>query len=452
MRFAKAFFTVFSIISILALIGCGGGAPAEASSLLHEPTVSAEMLEIGPRPDWNSLTEPVEVQLWHAIAQSHEIALNDIIAQFEEQYPMIHINAVYQGSYADLFTALLAAMRTSSRPTMSMMYESWTSQFMELDLVVPAQAFIDADDSFGEEELSDFYPSFLANNTWGENIVTLPFNKSLYLLFANLDALEAKGLGVPQTWDELRDAAIALSDPENNISGFGVRPFIETVTPFFLMNGGQFIVDGRLNLESPESLETLQYFIDLTHGTDGEHGVVYVETAYLTAAFGTGNVPLFTGSSAGIPYCATSVGDTFRWTAAPLPSNGDHPRRVLSQGTNMGIYAGHSNEETWAAWEFLKFMTNSESSAHFAAISGFLPVRRSSLEVPEYAQFLQENAAVAVAASQLEYAAFEPRMPVWESIRATLNRVVSQMFQNPSATAEGVARNMIREAMSDLED
>jgi multiple sugar transport system substrate-binding protein len=118
----------------------------------------------------------------------------------------------------------------------------------------------------------------------------------------------------------------------------------------------------------------------------------------------------------------------------------------------VGIYAEHEPEVLWAAWEFLKFLTSAESSAHFATISGYLPVRRSSLDVAEFKAYVDENPVMAVAASQLEFAAFEPRMPVWESVRNALNRQVGQMLQTPTTDAARVASRMQRGAVESLED
>ncbi len=455
---------ILTLALTVLLIGCGqspppqpppaapdataASAPAAPLSALSLPAISAAGWEIGAKPDWSSVAGPIEVTFWHAIAQQHEIALNEIVERFEAIHPNITINAVQQGAYADLFLALVAAMSTPSRPVMSQTYESWTSQFMARDLVVPAQAFIDADADFGDAELADFFPSFLTHNTWGNVITTLPFNKSLYLLFANLDLLEAHGLGVPQTWEELRAAAITLTDAEARRSGFGVRPRVETFTPLFLMSGGEYVTDGQLNIDSPAAVETLDLLIQMVHHDE----VTLVESAYLTSAFGQQIVALFIGSSAGIPYTDTAVEDGFRWSVAPLPSHGDHPRRVLSQGTNVGIFADHPPEAQWAAWEFLKFLTDAENSAAFASATGFLPVRRSSLTVPSFQEFLVENPNIEIATSQLEFAAFEPRMPVWETIRSTLNRQVGQLVTNPTAEGTSFAQRMQREAMDDVED
>lgn len=50
----------------------------------------------------------------------------------------------------------------------------------------------------------------------------VPFYAASSLLFLRKDLFEAKGVALPTTWEELWDAAIAVSDPENGIYGLGM--------------------------------------------------------------------------------------------------------------------------------------------------------------------------------------------------------------------------------------
>lgn len=436
MRAMKLRSTLLGTALGAVLAACGGGAGDESPSAPASSEASPPAAE----------ATPIELTLWHAIAQEHEAALNDIIQAFQADHPNVRVNATYQGGYRDLRTALFAAMASTSRPVMSQLYESWTTEFMEQDLIVPVQDFIDAAGAEATADLQDFFPGFLANNTWDGRAVTLPFNKSVYMLYVNLDRLEAAGLALPETWADLREVCRALTDTAANRYGFGSRPFIEAFTPFFLMNGGEFFTGDRLNLDGQASIETLDLLLQMKWADNS----MFVEENYLTQAFASQTVAIFVGSSAGLPYTEDAVGQTFRWTVAPLPSNGDHPRQVLSQGTNVGIINGHSPEVTNAAWQFLHFLTNSENSAHFAAVSGYMPVRRSSLQVPELQEKLAADPNLGICASQLEYAAFEPRMPEWESVRGVLDAQMSQIFNNRTTDAAAVAANMQRRAAADL--
>jgi multiple sugar transport system substrate-binding protein len=412
------------ILALLGLSACGGGSGGSGG----EPSAPAGAADGGAEQE-------VTVTFWHAIAQQHEAALSQIIQAFEQENPWITIEATSKGGYVDLNTALMTAMPTRNRPVIAQVYESWTAQYLEADVIVPVQRFLDDDGDFGDEDLADFYPPFLQNNIWNGEIVTLPFNKSLYLLFVNLDLLEAEGLGVPETWQQMREASLALT--EGDRKGIGFRPLVESFTTLFFMNGGEYLgPNGEPLLDQTPSIETVEYLAALRW----EDNSMLVESNYLSSAFAGQNVGMFIGSSAGIPYVEGPVGDTFRWTTAPLPSHGDATRNVLSQGTNVAIFEGHDAATQQAAWEFLKFLTNSENTALFATISGYLPVRRSAVESPEYLAYLAENPYLRAAADELEHAAFEPRLPQWEGARDELNRSIGQLFassiDDPAAFAQ----------------
>ena len=51
----------------------------------------------------------------------------------------------------------------------------------------------------------------------------LPYGRFLRVLFYRADWLEEAGIAVPTTWDELLDASIALTDPDNNRYGYSFR-------------------------------------------------------------------------------------------------------------------------------------------------------------------------------------------------------------------------------------
>ncbi len=50
----------------------------------------------------------------------------------------------------------------------------------------------------------------------------VPFYAASSLLFLRKDLFDAKGIALPTTWEELWDAAVAVSDPENGIYGLGM--------------------------------------------------------------------------------------------------------------------------------------------------------------------------------------------------------------------------------------
>ena len=64
-------------------------------------------------------------------------------------------------------------------------------------------------------------------------------------------------------------------------------------------------------------------------------------------------------------------------------------------------------QEKWArdaAWQLMKFILNTENQTDFALTSGYLPIRKSSLEQDRVKEKMANNPLYKVATSQLSYA------------------------------------------------
>lgn len=75
--------------------------------------------------------------------------------------------------------------------------------------------------------------------------------------------------------------------------------------------------------------------------------------------------------------------------AAALP--GHKTDDQLYYGTNVAVFDSATDMQKQAAWEYIKFLTNTENTAYFAAETGYIPVRVSAQEDPVFAKVLEEN-------------------------------------------------------------
>ena len=97
----------------------------------------------------------------------------------------------------------------------------------------------------------------------------LPYHGWIQGIWYRADWFEEAGLEPPSTWESIRAAAEHFYDPDNNqygiLIGNQADTFAEQVfTQFAISNGvQQFNSDGELVFNSPETLETLEYYIDL---------------------------------------------------------------------------------------------------------------------------------------------------------------------------------------------
>lgn len=372
----------------------------------------------------------VTVTFWHSMGRGHSEILKEIIADFEKENPDVRVNAVYQGSYNSLLTNLTASCTAGTNPVMSQMYESWTTRFLNHDLLKPVEELADEYGGLDIEDRKDIPHVFIKDNSWKGKLMTLPFNKSAYILYYNRDAMKEIGLvdesgrgRAPVTWEEFRKACIDLTrEIDEGITryGFGVRPLIEGYTMFLFRAGGDYLdpAEEEVLFTGPRGRKTMEYLYQLVN----EDKCAYVEPGYLSSAFGNGRIAMYAGTTASMPYNAKAVGDQFDWGVAPIPypEEAKDDARTLFQGTNVGIFANHPPKRQEAAWRFLRFLTDTQSAAKWSVGTGYLPIRYSVMETKMMQEYLENNPRYRTPVSLLDNGKFEPRKPIWEPMRSLI--------------------------------
>ena len=364
------------------------------------------------------------VQFWHAMSGTDQSSLlNAFVKEFEAANPDIHVIPIYQGNYGQLSQKLIASIIARNPPVMAQMYEGWTSRFLKRDLMDPVQDYFTGPDGLSPAEIEDIWQPFRDNNSWDGKMVTMPFNKSCYVLYANMNMLREAGYNAPPaTWDELRAMAkkLTITKPDKSspdVYGFMMRAQIEGYT-MFLFRAGEHILspdDKKVTLNTPMALETLQLLSDMVNVDKS----AYTEGAsYPALPFGSGKVAMYVHSSAAFSFNDENTRGKFEWIAAPLPHPQGRQGGILFQGTNIGIFkSDHTPKERLAAWRFLKYITSPKNTARWSIATGYVVVRKSGADVPEMKEFLSEHPNYWVPIRCIPEATFDPRPPYWDQMR-----------------------------------
>ncbi len=401
-----------------------------------------------------SFSAPVTVTFWHAMSGGHGAALQEIIDMFNSQHPNIVVKGVYIGHYGDLNQKIMAAAAAETLPTMSQLYEDWTSKLISEGFLVPLQKFID-DPAIGltKSELNDIPEVFIKDNTWKGTIYTMPFNKSTSALFVNTDALDMAGLDIPDTMEQFVDACkdLTIDDDKDGAPeqyGFGLRPNIDTYLVFLRLNGGRVIdpVTKHIYINTRPAIEALQLMHDLVYKnyktgkdySEPNHGVAFMQGGYLSGPFGDGKVAMYIGSIAGAPYVDKACKGKHDWALAMLPKWKD--RDAAFMGTNLGVFTGATEAQQKAAWEFIKFLIRPDITAYWSMKTGYVPVRISAQKDPKYQQFVNANPDKKKAPlEQIQYGVLDPaNLLEWSEIRTIVGNAVRDAMYNKKTPTEAL--------------
>jgi len=91
------------------------------------------------------------------------------------------------------------------------------------------------------------------------------------------------------------------------------------------------------------------------------------------------------------------------------------------------------------AWEFIKYFTSRDVTANWAMKSGYLPVRKSAVDVPVLQDFLAKQPWARKPLDALAYSRSEPVIDGWQEIRMHIDDAERAVLSGTS-TSDAIAR------------
>ncbi len=398
--------------------------------------------------------DKVQVVFWHAMGGPLGDVLEDsLIAEFNAMHHNIEILPVCMGNYSALSQKIMAGVMADSPPGMAQAYETWTAQLIRGGALVPLDSLMETDSSYTDEMWDDFFPVFQANNTFDGRIYSFPFNKSVPLIYYNVELFDSLGVSPATTWEEQRELLEILTYDSNgdgdlfdqgDRSGTAFGTSVWSFECLLAQAGGSLLNSDstRTAFNSPEGIEALEYLTTL----------LYVDsTAYLTSGydhqkgFAEGRVGQVQGSVTSLAFMirdmerrAESGLSTFTIGTAPLPAG--RQQAVYISGTNVILFNNEDPRVVEAGWEFIKWFAQPDIQARWFAGSGYLPARISSLEEPAVIEKMEEYPGLEAVLEQLHYAVFEPQITAWYDGRAFLSESVEIVLYGRMTPEDALSR------------
>ncbi len=376
-------------------------------------------------------SEKIRVTFWHGLSGPLGDALNDMIQEFNRTHKYIEVVVNPISSYTALSQKLMASIQANKQPDIAQVFESWTAKYVEANVLVAIDSLFAMDDDFTDEDLDDIYPVFRQSITYQGKIWSFPFNKSVRAYFYNKDAFFRAGLDpnyFPATWDEFRDYCRLLTrmDPTLGRQTYGTNFNINEWQFINLLHqaGGQIIdAEDRPVLNSRYGVEALTFVTELIK----KDKTVYLVREYEGQNdFMAGIAAMYEGSSVSITHMRQQP-INFNIGYAPLPTFRTSKNAV--SGANIVIFRSGDPKRERAAWEFIKWFTNTEQTARWSAATCYMPVRRSAMQTETIKNFLNEFPQFKAIYDQLDNAVFEPQLGAWFLARMELKNFLERAMR-----------------------
>ena len=240
---------------VLTLAACGGSKTAETQAPAAEAPAATEA-PAAPAADGEKVTVTM-------IAAQYGPKTGDWWADFEKKFEAANDNidlVVDCVSCNDIYTVVNTRIANGQAP--DLLNIDVFADFQADGLLLPAEEWCSA------ETYAKFYPAFLDQSVIDGTVWAVPDLASARAMYYNKDILEAAGVEVPTTWEELTAACEALKAYDPEIYPWGIDMTTDEGQAAFAYytwgNGGGFVDENdEWALNSAENVEAVEYAVGL---------------------------------------------------------------------------------------------------------------------------------------------------------------------------------------------
>jgi sn-glycerol 3-phosphate transport system substrate-binding protein len=398
-----------------------------------------------------------KVVFWHAMGGLAGETLNKFVADYNASQSAVEVEAQYQGNYDDAITKLRATPKGQG-PDIMQLYEIGTRWAMDSGMTLKMQDFIKKD----AYDISDYEPNILAYYTFGGELYSMPFNCSSPVIFYNKDALAKAGLD-PKTAFATMDSCLATAKAvqASGLSTGGsftlyswvFEQLISIQDKPFLDNGNGRTGRATKVVANQELLNIFTKYAAIVR--DPSNKIFGKGTGVAYDQFNTGTLGYTVGSSSSYSVIYRTVGNKFSTGIAPVPKvNPGDTGGISVGGGSLWLMDNDDSKRADAAWEFVKYVTGAEKQAEWSIGTGYLPIRRSAVNLPVFQDFIaKENPELIVAIEALRNS--KPScagavMGVFPKARVIIENEVETMINNPAVTPQQVVDRIVSQINEEI--
>ena len=361
----------------------GTAAAAAASPVFHAPNVIAQ--------------SATEITYWGSFAAGsvNGDAEAGMVDRFNKAQSDVVVKYEFQGSYEETGQKLTAALAAKQTPDVCLLSDVWWFKFYLNQALAPLNDLMTANNV----DPADYVDSLINEGNRDGVQYWMPFARSTPLFYYNKAAFQEAGLSeAPKTWEDLAAAAPKLVKKDGDTltqAAYAHRTAANYIAWVFQglvwAYGGQYSdADFNMLINQGGAIDAgNQYLASVTDGWASTPSDV-------DADFLNGLTATMIGSTGGLTRFIKEA--TFDWGTAFLPE-GPAGFGCPTGGSGMAVMAASEKQD--AAFKFVAFTSTPENTAWWSLQTGYMPVRKSAVELPELKDFYDKNPQAKVAVDQL---------------------------------------------------
>lgn len=391
--------------------------------------------------------KPIELLFWHAMVGHLDKEVRLLVEEFNQSQSEYLIKLVYKGNYVETLTSFSAAFRAHHPPAIVQIFEVGTAM-----MTSPKGIIKPVDELMEEQGMSlpkdDFIPTVREFYSKSGQLMGLPFNLSVAMLYYNLDALAKVGYtpaNFPRTWAEMDVLAEKLKE-----AGFNCT--YTTAYPGWILFESFLAIHGLpLTQENPlRAVFATQQLVNHFSRLKRWHSLHYFRYAGrsddATILFTSGVCPLLSQSSGAYNSLSAMVPFHLGIASMPLDTQISKIRHPDSAGgAALWAVSGQTKKQYKGIAQFFAFIAKPENQKRWHEHTGYIPIGLQGI----YAGILQKSRhpTLSIAYSDLAGDLLEKPLHNFgpqNQIRTITEEVLEAMFSGSISPNKAVGESYAR--------
>ena len=401
--------------------------------------ISSQLFAVTAQDIENADPTGITVEFWVQYSDERLDAMMARAERFEAETG-IKVNVVHKGHYGKVQSAMMSAAGTKDIADVARGYGNAAADMYIIGASIDQTPLANSKKwGVTQDDISDwganwsvgFSPYFDGNPKLLHEV-----GKSIEILYYNSDWLSELGLDAPKTPADFAEAACAATNQDfsgkmgDDVPSYGYE--IDTDASNFASwvfahggdvfdyETGQYIYNGSVAVEAMEFIQGMS-----NKGCAIVARGKYTDQQYL----GQGSVLFAAGSTSGITYFEKAIEEGYNgnWDVAPISYTTSEPVLNLYGGGLIMGNTGDANRMV-AAYQWMKYISNTENSAVWSTESGYGFVRTSSADHPLIVEKRAELPQYDKSLSMVQYGKGEPSVPGYYSVRGEVEKAYAAII------------------------
>lgn len=326
-------------------------------------------------------TNKVTITVWDYYGDPNATPIKPLIANFEAENPDISVD--YQiMDWQTTLDKLNIALSGGTPPDVATIDMTWMPHFAALGALADLKTYMPDGQLNGLPLDQNYTAGSLEAMKYSGQILTMMYDFDAYALYYRVDLLEAKGIPVPVTWEDMVAALHTIG--EDNLYKYELYPDSFHIAQFIYQNGGSILNEEATSatFNSPEAIQAFQFYTDLY--LKEQVGIVWTaDQGEDIQGIKDGRIAMFANGpyymgllKSGAPEMAG------KWRVAIHPYSNSASSYL--GGTGLVIPASSKKQE--AAWKFIQYLLKPENAIAVYKYAGAAPALLQALNSPEVDQ------------------------------------------------------------------